>query len=118
MTPQRGAIPIPVLRSSGAGRRRMRSWQSNSGRRRWWRLFAAVNSPRLRFPGGVSLSGCHLLVSGLLFIARVSHAREALAFELAEAHALLGVGEVEVEDGPDEGEAAGLAGEAADDLGA
>jgi hypothetical protein len=53
-----------------------------------------------------------------LFIVRVSHALEALAFECAEAHAVFGVGEVEVEHGPDEGEAAGLAGEAADDLGA
>jgi hypothetical protein len=41
-----------------------------------------------------------------------------LAFELAEPDAVLGVGDVEVEDRPDEGEAAGLAGEAADDLGA
>ena len=41
-----------------------------------------------------------------------------MAFELAEAHAVLGVGEVEVKDGPDEGEAAGLAGEPAHDLGA
>jgi hypothetical protein len=36
-----------------------------------------------------------------------------LAFELAESDAVLGVGDVEVEDGPDEGEAAGLAGAAA-----
>jgi hypothetical protein len=41
-----------------------------------------------------------------------------LAFELAESDAVLGVGDVEVEDGLDEGEAAGLAGEAADHLGA
>jgi hypothetical protein len=41
-----------------------------------------------------------------------------LAFELAEPDAVLGVGDVEVEDGPDQGEAAGLAGEAADHLGA
>jgi hypothetical protein len=41
-----------------------------------------------------------------------------LAFELAESDAVLGVGDGEVEDGPDEGEAAGLAGEAADHLGA
>jgi hypothetical protein len=39
-------------------------------------------------------------------------------FELAEPDAVLGVGDVEVEDGPDECEAAGLAGEAADHLGA
>jgi hypothetical protein len=43
---------------------------------------------------------------------------QALAFELAEPDAVLGVGDVEVEDGPDEREAAGLAGEATDDLGA
>ena len=66
----------------------------------------------------MSLSGGDLLVSGWLFLVGVSHAGEALAFELAEAHAVFGVGEVEVEYGPDEGEAAGLAGEAADDLGA
>jgi hypothetical protein len=41
-----------------------------------------------------------------------------LAFELAEPDAVLGVGDVEVEQGPDQGEAAGLAGEAADHLGA
>jgi hypothetical protein len=41
-----------------------------------------------------------------------------LAFELAEADAVLGVGDVEVKDGPDECQAAGLAGEAADHLGA
>jgi hypothetical protein len=48
---------------------------------------------------------------------RVSHPAQALAFELAKPVAVLGVGEV-VEDGPDEREAAGLAGEAADHLGA
>ena len=41
-----------------------------------------------------------------------------MAVELAEADAVLGVGDVEVQDGPDECEAAGLAGEAADHLGA
>jgi hypothetical protein len=43
---------------------------------------------------------------------------EALAFELGELDAVGGVGDVEVKDGPDEGQAAGLAGEAADHLGA
>jgi hypothetical protein len=46
------------------------------------------------------------------------HALEVLAFELGELDAVGGVADVEVEDGPDEGEAAGLAGEAADHLGA
>ena len=41
-----------------------------------------------------------------------------MAFELAEADAVFGVGDVEVEDGPDEREAAGLSGEAADHFGA
>src|SRR4030095_13874331 len=82
-----------------------------------WRLFAAVNSPRLRFPVAVSLCGGHLLV-GRLFTARASDPAQVLAFELAEPDAVLGVGDVEVKDGPDEREAAGLAGEAADHRGA
>jgi hypothetical protein len=41
-----------------------------------------------------------------------------LAFELTEPDAVVGVRDVEVQDGPDEREAAGLAGEAADHLGA
>jgi hypothetical protein len=48
----------------------------------------------------------------------VSDAARALAFELGEPDAVGGVGDVEVKDGPDERQAAGLAGEAADDLGA
>jgi hypothetical protein len=48
----------------------------------------------------------------------VSDRLEALALELGEFDAVGGVGDVEVEDGPDEGEAAGLAGEPADQLGA
>src|SRR3954452_3312683 len=47
-----------------------------------------------------------------------ARAPERLTLELGELDAVGGVGDVEVEDGPDEGEAAGLAGEAADDLGA
>jgi hypothetical protein len=43
---------------------------------------------------------------------------ETLVFELAEPDAIGGVADVEVEHGPDQGEAAGLAGEAADHLGA
>ena len=38
-----------------------------------WRLFAAVNSPRLRFPVVVSLCGAHLLGGGL-FASGVSDA--------------------------------------------
>jgi hypothetical protein len=41
-----------------------------------------------------------------------------LAFELVEADAVFGVGDVDVEHGPDEGEAAGLAWEAPDHFGA
>jgi hypothetical protein len=41
-----------------------------------------------------------------------------LAFELGEPDAVRGVGDVEVEHGPHEREAAGLAGEATDHLGA
>jgi hypothetical protein len=37
-----------------------------------------------------------------------------LAFELVEPDAVLGVGDVEVEHGPDQGEAAGLVGEASE----
>jgi hypothetical protein len=65
----------------------------------------------------LSLSGARLLV-GRLFAAGVSHSAQVVAFELAEPDAVLGVGDVEVKHGPDEGQAAGLAGEAADDLGA
>jgi hypothetical protein len=53
------------------------------------------------------------LIGGL-----VADALEALAFELGELDAVGGVADVEVKDGPDEREAAGLAGEPADDLGA
>jgi hypothetical protein len=53
-----------------------------------------------------------------LFVSLVSHPLEALAVELGEPDAVGRVGDLEVNDGPDEGEAAGLAGEAADHLGA
>jgi hypothetical protein len=49
-------------------------------------------------------------------MAFVSQAAQALAFELGELDAVGGVGDVEIEYGPDEREAACLAGEAADDL--
>jgi hypothetical protein len=65
----------------------------------------------------VGLGGGHLLGSRLLS-SLVSHLLEALALELVEPHAVGGVGDVEVEDGPHECEAAGLAGEAADHFGA
>jgi hypothetical protein len=60
----------------------------------------------------VSLGGGHLLGVGL-FTARVFDPLEVLALELGE---LDGVGDVEVEDGPDEREAARFAGEPADHL--
>jgi hypothetical protein len=47
----------------------------------------------------------------------VADAFEALAFERVNLMPFGGVGDVEVEHGPNEGEAAGLAGEAADHLG-
>src|SRR4051794_3425646 len=86
----------------------------NASRSRPW---AAVTSPRLRFPVVVSLGGGHLLGSRLV-VSFVSGSLELLAFELGELDAVSGVADVEVEDRPDEGEAAGLAGEAADHLGA
>ena len=86
-------------------------------RRARWRLFAAVNSPRVRFPVMVSLSGCHLLGQGLLG-AVVFRSFEVLAVERGEVDAVGLVSDQEVEHGPDEGEAAGLAGEAAHHFGA
>jgi hypothetical protein len=59
----------------------------------------------------VSLCGAHLLVSGWL-APGVSDSSQALAFELTEPDAVLGVRDVEVEHRPDERQAAGLAGEA------
>jgi hypothetical protein len=81
------------------------------------RPVAAVISPRVGFPVVVSLCGCHLLGDRLVG-AFVSHSLEALAVELGEADAVGLAGDVEVEDGPDEREAAVLAGEPAHDLGA
>ena len=65
----------------------------------------------------VSLGGGHLL-GDVLLVAFVADALEVLAFELGELDAVGGVADVEVKHGPDEREAAGLAGEAADHLGA
>jgi len=65
----------------------------------------------------VSLCGCHLL-GDRRFIALVSPALEALAVELVEVDAVGLVGDEEIEHGPDERQAAVLAGEAAHDLGA
>ena len=65
----------------------------------------------------VSLGGGHLLRSCLV-VSLVSQSLEVLAFELGELDAVGRVADVEVKDGPDEGEAAGLAGEPADHLGA
>jgi hypothetical protein len=62
--------------------------------------------------GGGGILGDRLVASF------VAHAAEALAFELGESDAVGGVGDVEVKDGPDEREAAGLAGEPADHFGA
>src|ERR1051325_12016645 len=52
------------------------------------------------------------------FVALVSQPLELLAFELGELDAVGGVGDVEVKHRPDQGQAARLAGEAADHLGA
>src|SRR5437667_8062395 len=64
-----------------------------------------------------SLCGAHLL-GDRLFTALVSDPLETLALELSELDAVGGVGDVEVKHGPDERQAAGLAGEPADHLGA
>ena len=65
----------------------------------------------------VSLGGGQLLGEGVVG-SLVSHSVEGLALELGELDAVGGVADVEVKDGPDEREAAGLAREAADHLGA
>ena len=65
----------------------------------------------------VSLGGCHLLGDGL-FGAVVSRSFEVLAVECGEVDAVGLVGDEQVQYGPDEGEAAGLAGEAAHHFGA
>jgi hypothetical protein len=65
----------------------------------------------------VSLCGCHLLGKGLLG-AVVARSFEALAFERVEVDPVGLVGDEQVEHGPDQGQAAGLAGEAAHHLSA
>src|SRR3954463_11812547 len=64
------------------------------------RPWAAVTSPRLRFPVVVSLGGGHLLGSRLV-VSFVSGSLELLAFELGELDAVGGVADVEVQDRPD-----------------
>src|SRR5438132_533456 len=91
--------------------------KSKSEARRRSRPRAAVNSPRLRFPVLLSLRGAHLLGDRLI-IALVSHPPEPLALELSELDAVGGVADVEIKHGPDQREAAGLAREPADHLGA
>jgi hypothetical protein len=66
-----------------------------------WRLFAAVNSPRLGFPVVVSLGGCHLLGDRLVS-ALVPDSLKALPVELVEADAVGLMSDQEVEDRPDE----------------
>src|SRR5829696_6937919 len=65
----------------------------------------------------ITLGRVHLLRDGFL-VTFVSEPLEALALELGELDAVGGVGAVEVKHGPDQDQAAGLAGEAADHLGA
>src|SRR6266566_8032883 len=80
-------------------------------RLRRWRLFAAVNEPRPRFPVVVSLCGVDLLGDRLVS-AFVSQSPEAQTVEFVEADAAGLMGDEEVEDGPHERQAAFLAGEA------
>jgi hypothetical protein len=66
----------------------------------------------------VSLGGGYLLVDGVWVGLLVFDSVEVLAVDFGERRAVAGVAEEQVEDRPDEGETAGLAGEAADRLGA
>jgi hypothetical protein len=77
----------------------------------WWRLFAAVNSPAAWVPG-ISLCGRRLLGDRVVGFV-ISDAVESLAVELGEPDAVGLVSDQEIENGPDEREAAVLAGEAA-----
>ena len=61
----------------------------------------------------MSLSGGHLLVEGVRVGLLVLDAVEVLAVDVGERRAVAGVAEEQVEHGPDEREAAGLAGEPA-----
>src|SRR5215217_6742142 len=90
----------PTRGSSRASTRRTRAPAFTGSRRSArWRLFAAVNSPRRRFPVVVRLL-------------------KALAVELVEVDAVGLVSDQEIEHRPDQREAALFAGEAAHHLGA
>jgi hypothetical protein len=65
----------------------------------------------------VSLCGGDLLVDGVRVGLLVFDSVEVLAVDVGEGGAVAGVAEEQVEHGPDERQAAGLAGEAADHLG-
>jgi hypothetical protein len=65
----------------------------------------------------VSLSGCHLLWEGRV-VALVAGSFEALAIKCGEVDAVGLVSDQQVKHGPNESEAAGLAGEPARHLGA
>ena len=84
---------------------------------------AVVSLCRCKFAGGlgsllVSLGGGDLLVESVRVGLLVADSVEVLAVQVGEGRAVARVAEEEVEYGPDEGEAAGLSGEAADDFGA
>jgi hypothetical protein len=80
----------------------------------WWRLFGAVDSPAAQVPG-ISLCGGHLLGDRVVGFV-VSDVVESLAVELGEPDAVGLVRDEEIENGPDEREAAVLAREAAHHL--
>jgi hypothetical protein len=73
------------------------------------------NLPRLRFPGR-SVCAAHAS-SGMVCSRSPYLVRRGVAVRAGEADAVGGVGDVEVEHGPDGSEAPGLGGEAADHLG-
>ena len=70
------------------------------------------------FRGSASGETADLLIDGGWFGWLVLDAVEVLAVQIGECGAVAGVAEEQVEHGPDEGEAAGLAGEAAHHFGA
>src|SRR5947209_12348932 len=86
---------------------------------RWpsrWRPFGAVNSVAAQVPcDTVSLCRSHLL-RGMLFGLLVTDTVEVLAVEFGEPDAVRLVADEQVEDGPHERQAAGLAREAAHHL--
>src|SRR5829696_7023909 len=67
-------------------------------------------------PFAVSLSGCHLLLRGLCTRRLVAKPVKPLAADLGELDPVAGVVDLQVEDRPDEREAALLAGEPSDHL--